>query len=83
MVRGTPTGDLRRPSVKIVVDRVKCIGAANCVGMAPGTFKLDPEKKAMVVRPDAHDDNTLFEAAESCPTEAIALYDDTGEQIFP
>jgi ferredoxin len=83
MVRGSRIVDLRRPAVKIVVDRGKCIGAANCVGMAPGAFKLDPEKKALVVRPDAHDDNTLFEAAESCPTEAIALYNDTGEQIFP
>ena len=73
----------RRRSVKIVVDKAKCIGAANCVGMAPKTFQLDKEKKAFVVKPDGHDDNTLFEAAESCPTEAIALYDDGGERIFP
>jgi ferredoxin len=69
--------------VKIVVDRAKCIGAANCVGMAPSTFKLDKEKKAVVTSPEGHDDNILFEAAESCPTEAIALFDDGGDQIFP
>lgn len=69
--------------MKIVVDRGKCIGAANCVGMAPSTFKLDLEKKAIVIKPDGHDDNTLFEAAEACPTEAIALFDDGGERIFP
>ncbi len=70
--------------MKVMVDRVKCIGAANCVGMAPGTFQLDPSKKAAVKDPTAHDDSTLFEAAESCPTEAIALYDEgTGEKLFP
>jgi len=69
--------------VKIVVDRAKCIGAANCVGMAPGAFQLDKEKKAFVVKPDGHDDNALYEAAEACPTEAILLYDDRGERIFP
>jgi len=69
--------------VKIVVDRGKCIGAANCVGMAPKTFTLDGQKKAVVAKADGHDDATLFEAAESCPTEAIALYDDAGEQLFP
>ena len=69
--------------MKIVVDRLKCIGAANCVGMAPSTFKLDGEKKAVVMSSEGHDDNTHFEAAESCPTEAIALFNDQGEQIFP
>jgi ferredoxin len=70
--------------VKIVIDRVKCIGAANCVGIAPGTFKLDAEKKAVLLDPKAHDDDALFEAAEACPVEAILLYDEaTGEKLFP
>jgi ferredoxin len=70
--------------VKIVVDRAKCIGAANCVGIAPGTFKLDGEKKAIVLDAGAHDEGTIFEAAEVCPVEAILLYDEkTGEKVFP
>lgn len=70
--------------MKVIVERGKCIGAANCVGMAPKTFQLDGENKATVKDPTAHDDATLFEAAESCPTEAVVLHDDkTGEKLFP
>jgi ferredoxin len=69
--------------VKIVIDRQKCIGAANCVGIAPKTFQLDKEKKVALLDAGAHDDGTLFEAAESCPTEAIRILDDSGEQLFP
>jgi ferredoxin len=71
-------------AVKVVVDRPKCIGAMNCIGLAPRTFRLDERKKAVVLDPAGHDEQTLFEAAESCPTEAVALYDEkTGEKLFP
>ena len=70
--------------MKIVVDRSKCIGAANCVGMAPKVFMLDGMKKSTVTDPAGADDDKLIEAAEVCPTEAISLSDDkTGKQIFP
>ena len=45
---------------------------------------LDGQKKAIVVNAKGADDATVIEAAESCPTEAITLYDEaTGEQIYP
>ena len=70
--------------MRIVVDRSKCIGAANCVGMAPSVFMLDGTKKAIVVDAKGADEETLLEAAEACPTEAIVLYDEeTGEKLFP
>ncbi len=69
--------------MKVIVDREKCIGAANCAGIASGTFRLDKEKKAVVLDAAAHDDPTLFEAAEACPTEAISLFNDRGERLFP
>ena len=70
--------------MKVQVDRKKCIGAANCVGMAPKAFQLDSSSKAEVKDPSGHGDDTLFEAAESCPTEAILLFDEkSGEKLFP
>ncbi len=70
--------------MKILVDRSKCIAAANCIGMAPRVFTLDGMKKAVVLDPRGADDEKLIEAAEACPTEAITLCDDeTGKQIFP
>lgn len=68
---------------KIVVDRDLCIGAASCVAVAPGVFELDDENKAVVTNPKGADDETILLAAKSCPTHAILLYDENGEQIFP
>lgn len=68
---------------KIYVDRDLCIGAASCVAVAPGVFALDEENKAFVVSPDGADNETILLAAQSCPTKAIFLYDEDGNQIYP
>jgi ferredoxin len=68
---------------KIVVDRDLCIGAASCVAIAPGTFQMDDENKAIVVDLEGDDAETVLAAAESCPTKAIFLYDGEGKQIYP
>ncbi len=69
---------------KIVVDRKACIGAATCIVVAPDAFELDNTNIA-VTKSNAHlmDDDTLLMAAQSCPTSAIILYDENGNQIFP
>lgn len=72
-------GKIRR----IVVDRVKCIGANSCVAVAPGVFQLDNENLAYVVNPDSTDEDTIMLAAQSCPVLAVLLYDENGKQIFP
>ena len=84
---------------KLMIDRNLCIGAASCIAVAPSTFELDPENKAvlrrkvpppssdMTARHDledgAIDDETLLLAAKSCPTQAIIIYDEDGKQIYP
>lgn len=68
---------------KIVVDRVKCIGAKSCVAMAPGVFAMDKENLAFIVDPNAADEDTLLMAAQSCPVLAITLYDKNKKIIFP
>ena len=69
---------------KIVVDRVACISAATCVVEAPKAFDLDDDEIAVVLEGgELVDDNKLFVAAQSCPTQAIILYDEDGVQIFP
>lgn len=69
---------------KITVDRNACISAATCVVVSPDAFELDNEGIA-IVKLDALKVNTneLFMAAQSCPTQAIILYDEHGTQIFP
>ncbi len=68
---------------KIEIDRELCIGAASCVAIAPGVFALDGENKAFVVDKNAADAETILNAAKSCPTKAIILFDGEGKQIFP
>ena len=68
---------------KIVVDRDLCIGVASCVTVSSATFKLDGESKAVVINPDDADDQTILLAAQSCPTQAIILFDKNGKQIYP
>jgi ferredoxin len=53
------------------------------VAFAPTVFKLDEENKAVVLDPSSVDDDTLLEAAESCPEQAIIIEDDEGHQLFP
>jgi len=70
--------------LKVKVIRENCIGAASCVAFAPNVFELDSEKKA-IVKDGANDtkENILM-AAQSCPTQAIAVFDaQTGEQLWP
>ena len=68
---------------KIVVDRDLCIGAASCIAVSGATYELDNENKAIVLDPNAIDDETLIMSAESCPTKAILLFDKEGKQVFP
>lgn len=69
--------------MKVRVDRDLCIGVGNCVAYAPTVFTLDEENKAVVLDPSSVDDNTLLEAAKSCPENAIIVEDDEGRQLYP
>ncbi len=68
---------------KVIVDRDLCIGAAPCVTVAPAVFQLDEENKAYVVDQKGADDETILLAAQSCPTQAIIVFDEEGNQIYP
>ena len=65
------------------VDRELCSGVSNCVAIAPTVFKLDDQNKAVVLDPSSVDEETLMEAAESCPENAIIVEDDGGNQLYP
>lgn len=71
-------------TIEIKVDRSLCIGAATCVVLAPNTFELDNENKA-VIKDTANEEEyqKVIEAAKGCPTIAIIVKDKDGKQIFP
>lgn len=69
--------------MKIKLIRDKCISAGTCVAIAANTFELDEEGKVVLKDPKGDDEQTIIDAAKSCPTQAIEIYDDEGKQIFP
>lgn len=69
--------------MRIEIKRDICIGAATCSAIAPEVFDLDDELKAIVKNPTGAPDDVILEAAKSCPTLAIYIYDDADKQIFP
>jgi len=68
---------------KIVVDRDLCIAAVSCIAVAAETWELDDENKIVVTDADGVDDETLMASAQACPTKAILLYDNDGNQVWP
>jgi ferredoxin len=64
-------------SVRIRVDRQRCIGAGNCIFLAPTAFKWRPGEflKADVLDPETVEEEILLHAAASCPTGAIITED--------
>jgi len=69
---------------RIKIDRELCIGAGTCSVLAPNTFELDDELKAVLKKSDKKDsDQDILAAAKSCPTQAIILEDEAGKQIYP
>jgi len=64
------------------VDRPRCIGAGNCIVLAPTAFDwlAGDFAKAMVVDPDSIDDEVLRAAVVSCPTQAITI-EEIGELL--
>lgn len=61
--------------MKAIVDAELCTGCELCVDTCPEVFELGPDEIANVlvaeVPPEAAD--TCRQAAEDCPTEAIAI----------
>ena len=69
--------------MKIEVDRELCTSVATCIAIAPNTFELDDEGIAIIKNAKGDDAKTILQAAQSCPVNAIRLYDDDGNQIHP
>ena len=69
--------------MKVRIDRNLCIGLGNCVAVAPTMFKLDKSNKAVVLKSESVDEDTLMSAAESCPENAVIIEDDDGNQLYP
>jgi len=82
MAQGKATPSGKKGDLEIVVLHSRCIGAAVCVYEARGSFKLNPEKKALVTDLEANTEEVLMNAARNCPTQAIYIYRNK-KQVWP
>jgi ferredoxin len=69
--------------LRVVIDREQCVGFGDCVKEAPEGFKLDEDTIAVFMAPEAVERERLLRACESCPVDAITVWDETGSQIVP
>ncbi|MEU6183870.1 ferredoxin [Streptomyces coeruleorubidus] len=69
------TIDAGRISMRIHLDREKCIGSGQCVLAAPEWFDQDDDGIAVVLQDDlvGDDADEVEQAAFTCPALAIAL----------
>jgi ferredoxin len=68
---------------QIIVNRDTCASNGECVSLAPTVFELDDEDIAIVIDPEGAKDKRILDAARGCPTDAITLIDEAGEQVWP
>ena len=78
-----PHGPVQVNELVVTVDKDLCIGAATCVAIAPQTFLLDSEAKAIVIDTAAQEaEETVIDAARGCPVAAISITK-AGQQVYP
>lgn len=79
-----PSGPVTVHKYKVWVDRSLCIGAATCIAVAPNTYELDVEAKAVILETADKDTiETIIEGAKVCPVAAIFIEDEKGNRVFP
>ena len=69
---------------RVEVDRARCIGSGMCAGTAPGRFVLDQGQRSSPTAAVMPADEAVYDAAVSCPVEAITLSEaGAGRTVFP
>ena len=79
-----PSGPVKVRNLKFWIDRDLCIGAATCIAVAPKTYELDKDAKAVVL--NSADEDTyqaIIDSAKACPVAAIIIEDEKGNRVFP
>jgi ferredoxin len=72
------------PKLDVTIHRQRCQAHGACTKIAPSAFQLDDQRKVQLIDRASVTDDTLLQAARSCPYRAITVVDsETGEQIHP
>lgn len=77
------TVERRVGDLTVRIDRLLCVGFADCLEAAPGAFVLDDEGIVAFAEPDLSPRERLLRACEACPVDALSVMDARGRQIVP
>ena len=58
------------------VDQSLCDGFKVCISMAPDVFEINKNDKSFVKNPKGADEETIQQAIDACPSQAISWEED-------
>jgi ferredoxin len=67
---------------RVEVDHTKCMGTGLCAGTRPDRFQI-VGGLSHPVQGHIEPDDELIDVADSCPTEAISIWDASGKLLAP
>ncbi len=67
---------------KITVNREACLGSGVCAATAPRHFRLQ-DGKSRALQEDIESDDIVLDVADTCPAEAITVYNAAGHRLAP
>ena len=69
--------------LRVRIDRTLCVGFGDCITEAPTAFVLDDTGVATFVVLESTSREQLLRACDSCPVDAITVWNADGTQIVP
>lgn len=70
--------------VTVRIDRLRCVGTANCIKIAPEVFVLDEESLCTFVETPADISlERLIDACAACPVDALTVVSQKGDTLVP
>lgn len=55
------------------VDKSLCIGCGTCTILAPASFKMEDDGKAIEINPAGDEEQAVRDACDNCPVAAITI----------
>jgi len=75
--------DRKVGDIVVRIDRTLCVGFGDCVTGAPEAFRLDAEGIVEFLAPGGVARQCLIDACDTCPVDALTVWDEAGRQIVP
>lgn len=66
------------------IDRLLCVGFGDCIERAPDVFEFDGETIAIFTEEAVNAARErVLDACDSCPVDALTVFDESGDQLVP